>query len=388
MTNPIRKRTDEAAGGPRPRDRSVRWGAFLLALAFGLLPSGYCLAGAPSGGPSLLILAQPRQGEGANWLLFGGIGLIALMVILPRAILVIRGQGGTDKKAGRVKATENQIDDYRLVNLMMTGQTSQVWEAAEVSSGRHFALKMLLPENVHKGDQRAFLFHEYEVGSKIVHPKIIKMLKVVRDRDHPYLLMEFFPSTNLKLRLMHKDPFLKEHLREILEQASTALAFMHQRGWVHRDVKPDNILVNASVEVRLIDFALAQRLSRKKPGRLRRKGIKRVMGTRSYMSPEQIRGEPLDERSDLYSFGATIYELVTGRPPFRANTPSELLAKQLNDKPEPPNVYNPELTREMNDLIMLLLNKDRDKRPRDFHEFLAKFRGIRPFKIVPVKRKE
>jgi serine/threonine-protein kinase len=319
------------------------------------------------------------------------VGLFSLVGVI--AYLVIKGQGKDavklKKKTGHVVVTETQVDGYRLLNMMMTGQTSQVWEVAEISSGRHFALKMLLPEHVKSQEQRHLLFHEADVGIQIVHPKVIRMLTIVKDKDHPYVVMEFFPSTNLKLRLMHKDPFIKEHFKEIIDQAATALAYMHERGWVHRDVKPDNVLVNASAEVRIIDFALAQRMSRRR-GRGLFGGKKKVkiQGTRSYMSPEQIRGEGLDARADVYSFGATMYELLTGRPPFVASNPSDLLTKQLTDKPTPPQIYNPEIADDLSNLIIRMLNKRREERPKDFHEFLAKFRSLRsPFKVAVAQKK-
>src|SRR5439155_7206358 len=119
-----------------------------------------------------------------------------------------------------------------------------------------------------------------------------------------------------------------------------------------RDVKPDNILVNSAGEVRIIDFALAQRISKAGLfGRLfRRKG--KSMGTRSYMSPEQIRGEPLDGRADVYSFGASAYELVANRPPFRAASSQELLTKHIAEKPVTPRQYNPEVTEQFADLVL------------------------------------
>src|SRR5207244_4522271 len=138
----------------------------------------------------------------------------------------------------------------------------------------------------------------------------------------------------------------------ILKQAATGLAFMNAQGWVHRDVKPDNILVNGAGEVRLIDFALAQRVQ--KPtlfSKLFGKKAK-AQGTRSYMSPEQIRGEPLDGRADIYSFGASCYELTTGRPPFRGASSQDLLAKQIMEKPVTPRVYNADITQECADLIL------------------------------------
>lgn len=297
-------------------------------------------------------------------------------------------EGKIKKKGGGVKITEDQIDNYRLLKLMNTGQTSQVYETSEVSSGRHFALKMLLPEHVKSSEQRYFLFHEAEVGQQIVHPNIIKMLSIKKDPYHPYLVMEFFPSKNLKLRIMHKEEeFIKQNFRSIIEQAATALAYMHEKKWVHRDVKPDNIIVNSSAEVRVIDFAIAKRVA-KKPGLFGGRKKDKAQGTRSYMSPEQIRGEWLDARADIYSFGATMYEMLTGRTPFKANNPQDLLVKQLKEKPESPQLYNPDIADELAKLILSMLAKDREGRPRDFHEFMVKFRAVRFLFKSAVARKK
>src|SRR5262249_40020360 len=156
----------------------------------------------------------------------------------------------------------------------------------------------------------------------------------------------------------------------IIKQAATGLAFMNAKGWVHRDVKPDNLLVNGAAEVRLIDFALAARVQRKSFfGRLfRRKG--KSMGTRSYMSPEQIRGEPLDGRADIYSFGATCSELTTGRPPLRGLSSHDLLSKQIAEKPTSPQLYNSDITDPFAQLILQMLQKKKQDRPKDFHEVL------------------
>src|SRR5207245_228973 len=233
------------------------------------------------------------------------------------------------------------------------------------ASGRHFAIKLLLPEKMEDEEHRRLLVHEAEVGISLAHPNIIKIVKLVKNEDVPYFVMEFFPAGNLKLRIMHKKwDFIKEKAHDIFKQAATALAYMSASGWVHRDVKPDNIMVNSAGEVRLIDFALAQRITR---GKLfHKKG--NVAGTRSYMSPEQIRGERLDARADIYSFGATMYEVVTGRPPFRAASPQELLAKQIAEKATSPQVYNPDVTDEFAALVLRMLAKKREDRPKDFHE--------------------
>jgi eukaryotic-like serine/threonine-protein kinase len=281
---------------------------------------------------------------------------------------------------------DESIDGYKLQNLMMTGQTSQVWEVVEVSSHRHFAMKLLLPENAANPEHRRLLFHEAKVGKELAHPNIIRIVNVHKEGKNPYFVMEFFPGGSLKLRLMRKQTdFIREHAQNICKQAATALAFMNAKGWVHRDVKLDNLLVSSAGDVRLIDFALAKKIER--PGffssLFRRKP--KAMGTRSYMSPEQIRGEPLDGRADIYSFGATCFELVTNRPPFRAASSQELLTKHITEKPASPRVYNPEVTEEFSDLVLHMLQKKRDQRPRDFHEVMMKLKTIRVFKSVEAK---
>jgi serine/threonine-protein kinase len=311
-------------------------------------------------------------------------------------VVCVAGLGGVilallafQKKHRKVTQTTHSaemIGGYRLQNLMMTGQTSQVWEVVEVASGRHFAIKLLLPEKLVDPDHHHLLIHEAEVGMALAHPNIIKIMKVVKDAANPYFIMEFFPAGNLKLRVMHKKwDFIREKAHDIFKQTATALAYMNASGWVHRDVKPDNIMVNSAGEVRIIDFALAQRVSTRRFFR-RRKG--RAAGTRSYMSPEQIRGAALDGRADIYSFGVSMYEVLTGRPPFRASTPTELLSKHFIEKPLSPQIHNPDITDACAQMIMRMLSKKKEDRPRDFHEVLMQLRNIQLFKVDKPGRPE
>jgi serine/threonine-protein kinase len=270
------------------------------------------------------------------------------------------------------------IGGYRLLKHMVTGQTSQVWEVVESSSNRHFAMKLLLPERARDPVHRRFLMHEAMVGKQLAHPNIIKIITVVKDDKNPCIVMEFFPVGSLKLRLMGKQfAFIKEKAHTILKQAATALAFMNAKGWVHKDVKLDNILANGAGEVRLIDFALAERIPTGLAKMFRRKS--KPQGTRSYMSPEQIRGQLLDGRADIYSFGASAYELVTGRPPFRGLSAQDLLIKHINEKPVSPRFHNAEVSEEFADLVLRMLAKKKEDRPRDFHEVLMQLRTMRVY---------
>lgn len=274
--------------------------------------------------------------------------------------------------------SEDILGGYRLLKHMVTGQTSQVWEVVEVSSGRHFAMKILLPEKVHDSVHRQFLFHEADVGKSLAHPNIIRIVKVEKSPDQAYFVMEYFPAGNLKLRIMRKEhDFIREKGQDILKQAATGFAFMNAKGWVHRDIKPDNILVASSGDVRIIDFAIAQRIPTGWAKFFWRKA--KPQGTRSYMSPEQIRGQPLDGRADIYSFGAMCYELVASRPPFRGATSQDLLSKHIIERPITPRQYNPEVTEQFADLILRMLAKKKEDRPRDFHQVLMAMRSLRLF---------
>jgi serine/threonine protein kinase len=276
------------------------------------------------------------------------------------------------------------IGGYRLLKHMVTGQTSQVWEVVEGASGRHFAMKLLLPEKASDSVMRRFLLHEADVGRELAHPNIIRIVAVGRSPENPYFVMEYFPAGNLKLRIMRKEmDFIHERAQDILKQAATGLAFMNAKGWIHRDVKPDNMLVNSAGELKLIDFALAQRIPTGWAKFFWRKA--KAQGTRSYMSPEQIRGLPLDARADVYSFGASAYELVTGRTPFRAGSNQELLQKHISEKAATPRVHNPDITEEFADLILKMLSKKKEERPRDFHEVLMKMRTMKVFKSTEAK---
>ena len=284
---------------------------------------------------------------------------------------------------------EEIIDGYKLVNCMMTGQNSQVWEVVEAASSRHFAMKLLLPEKNSDPDMRRAMIHEANVGKELAHANIIRIHHVGKSAKNPYYVMEYFPAGSLKIRLIRKQyDFIRERIHSILKQCAIGLAYMNASGWVHRDVKPDNMLVNAAGELRIIDFALARRVENPSfLGKMfRRKPT--VMGTKSYMSPEQIRGLPLDSRADIYSFGASAYELTTYRPPFRGAHPQDLLQKQIVEKASSPQIYNPELTDEFSALVLKMLAKKREDRPETFHDVLKALNALRVFKNEPVKKEE
>ncbi len=280
------------------------------------------------------------------------------------------------------------LEGYRLRSLLQTGQTSQVFEVVELKSNRHFAMKLLLPEAAEKPEQRRALFNEAEVGEKLTHQNVISIKRVSRSKTTPHFIMEFFPSGGLRLRLQAKDfAFLKEHSRKIFKGAATGLAYMNAMGYVHRDVKPDNILVNSLGDTKIIDFALSKKVPTGFAKWFHRR--RRPQGTPSFMSPEQIRDEIVDGRADIYSYGCTLYELTTGRPPFRGTSMNDLLSRHFTEKPAPPVAYNADLTDEFSAFVLRMLAKNKTDRPANFHEVLIELRKVKQiYKSVPEKAVE
>jgi serine/threonine protein kinase len=283
------------------------------------------------------------------------------------------------------------IGGYKLRSLLQTGQTSQVFEVTEPKSGLHYAMKLLLPEAATNREHRATLLHEAEIGIKMAHQNVIRIYKVNKSESAPHFIMEFFPSGSMRLRLQGKDTkFIQEHARKIFKGSATGLAYMNAMGYIHKDIKPDNILVNSIGDTKIIDFAIARRIQRK--GGFLSKLFKRrgrVQGTPSFMSPEQITNEHLDARADVYSYGCTLFELTTGRPPYRGTSRNDLLSRHLVEKPAPLTSYNSDVTDEFSALVLRLIAKKREDRPTNFHEVLIQLRKVpQIFRSVPEKRGE
>lgn len=215
------------------------------------------------------------------------------------------------------------------------------------------------------------------ITAKLEHPNIIRVFKFISDRQNPCLLMEYFPASNLKLRILRGQMAdLRPKLKRVLAQCCRALGHTHAKGWVHRDVKPDNVLVNSSGEVRLIDFALAVRSATGLARLLARRA--KPAGTRSYMSPEQIRGLPLDGRADIYSFGVMLYEILTGRVPYAANSGQDLLRKHLSaDVPAMPKELG--IAPDCEALVRRMMAKKPEDRPKDCGELERELSAIRLF---------
>jgi serine/threonine protein kinase len=284
---------------------------------------------------------------------------------------------------GEPVAESTTLDDYDLINCLATGNSTQVWEVKQKSSGQQFAMKLLLPEAFKDPEQKASLKHEATVGKLFDHPNIIRIFDLVMSKKQGYFIMEFFRSVNLKQMLRGERPAVQARLKKILEGLTQALAHMHEKGWIHKDIKPDNILLTKGSEVKLIDFSLASKPS---GGLTKLMGGSKSMviqGTRTYIAPELIRRKPLTVSADVYSLGITFYEVVTGRPPFVHSNPNELLMAHVKDSPERPSGFNSNITPEADALIMRMLSKKPEGRPGSMQELFAEVRNLKIFKEDP-----
>ena len=284
-------------------------------------------------------------------------------------------------------ARNNEIvGDYRLYHMIRAGAVYEIWAVRRVSGSDAFAMKWLPKDSPkHSGQAVRELKHEYTVGKALDHKACIKTLDFGTGRNGAWLLMEFFKTPNLKQQIGADVRALQWRVKDVLTNAAAGLAHMHDNGWVHRDVKPDNYLINDENEVRLIDFTIA---AKQTGGIGKLLGAKvKVQGTYSYMSPEQIRGQGVDPRDDIYSFGCLAYEVLAGKLPFTANTPPELLQKHLKARPPSLTVADPNIHPDFAAYVLKMLAKKREERPQSMKEVMVKIKTEPIFYVPPEKPK-
>lgn len=280
---------------------------------------------------------------------------------------------------------QSYLGSYRLLNLVNTGQDAQLWQAMSDRTGKFVGIKTFSDKQMHeKGFSSAvsLMRWEYKVGSSLKHKNIITMMEYSED-PRPFLVMEWFMGQNMKTLIRGGVEAQAYRASGLIQAALEAVGYMNSQGWVHRDIKPDNFLVSDTDVVKLIDFAISHR----KPGFMSRLfgGRCPVQGTRSYMSPEQIRGQAVDQRADLYSLGCTIFELLCGRPPFTGASQNELLHKHLNATPPSVEAYNSNVSSDFAKLLRRMLAKKPQDRPASAEECLKEMLSMRVFRKTPLR---
>jgi len=280
-------------------------------------------------------------------------------------------------------AAQQIVGNYRMYHLIRAGATYEIWAVRPMSENTAYAMKWLPPGPRHTRAAIAELKHEYNVGFPLDHPNIIKTLDFGTSNNGAFMLLELFKTPNLKQQIISGGYKKIQHrAKAILTGAAAGLAYTNEKGWVHRDIEPDNFLLRDDDVVKLIDFNLAQKpaggLSKLFGGK-----SKVIQGTHSYMSPEQIRGLPLDVRADVYSFGCMIHEFFSGKAPFTANTPNELLQRHLSTRPSPLTVYDKNITPEFSNFVLRTMAKDPKDRPANMKDVMMEIKTQRIFYNQP-----
>ena len=268
-----------------------------------------------------------------------------------------------------------QLGPLKLVQQIGLGKHCQVWEAVDAKSRTQVAIKVIVPDMATDAGQRKLLEHELKVAKSLAHPTVIKIDRLSEEGGLPHLVMEYFPAANLKKQIAAGVEPLVPKLQRIVTETALALDHMHSRGWVHRDVKPDNVLAAADGQVKLIDLAIAAKASGFLGKLLGSKTL--AQGSPSYMSPEQIRGEALDARSDIYSFGCVIFELISGRPPYTGADTNDLLNKHVSATVPAVDAVNKNATTACAKFLRQMLAKKPAERPASMKEVLQQLRAIR-----------
>ena len=287
-------------------------------------------------------------------------------------------------------AGRNFIGPYQLVRLIRSGTKTQVWEALDQGDRKRVALKILQRDFRADKDQIAELKHELAVGKTLEHDNVIRIFDYYDQHGLPLLAMQLFNARNLKIEMRENLVYVAQNAREIMVQCAKGLQHLHEKSWIHCDVKPDNFLLDPeSNAVKLIDFSIAEK-AKKGLGALFGGGAKTIRGTRSYMSPEQIRKKKLDVRADIYGLGCMFFEMLATRAPFTAPNSDDLLNKHLRSA-IPSLEACSGASKNFSDLVTRMLAKEPSERPDSMKQIaleLSRMQVYRPGKIPRKKDDE
>jgi eukaryotic-like serine/threonine-protein kinase len=249
---------------------------------------------------------------------------------------------------------------YRLDEVIGRGGMSTVYRGTDLSLDRVVAVKVALDPLVEQSPIYLARFtREAQSTAAINNPRIVTVYDAGADGPTRFIVMELVPGRSLADVLRDDGPLEPARAANIAAQVADALSAAHAAGIVHRDIKPGNIMVTADGQAKVLDFGIARALDSHSLTQ-----TATVLGTSSYMSPEQALGQPVDARSDIYSLGCVLYEMLTGEPPFVADVSAAVLHQHVRVEPKPARERNPDIPPALNDLVMQMLAKDPQDRPQ------------------------
>ena len=296
--------------------------------------------------------------------------------------ILITKQFVTRTQAERLRSTikesrdvANQIPGYKVLGKLGSGAMAVVYKAKQLSLDRVVAVKVLPKKFVQKSDYVERFYKEGRIAAKLNHNNIVQAIDVGEVSGLYYFVMEFVEGKTLYDDLSKGKIFDESEALDIIIQLANALGHAHTQGLIHRDVKPKNIMINRDGVVKLADMGLARETSDIKAAR-HEQG--KAFGTPYYIAPEQIRGEiDIDGRADIYALGGTLFHMVTGRVPYEASSPSEVMKKHLKEPLTPPDHINTSLSTGISEVIEVMMAKDRNERYKTMEELLSDLQAVR-----------
>jgi eukaryotic-like serine/threonine-protein kinase len=273
------------------------------------------------------------------------------------------------------------LGDYQVTGILGRGGMGKVFRVRSLLTDREEAMKVLLPDFDENPELEDRFLREIKTHARLQHPNIASLRTAVRIGDRLFMLMELVEGASLADRL-REGPLSVDASLDCMSQVLSALAYAHDAGVIHRDIKPANILLAHDGTVKLTDFGIA----RSSDATTRLTSTGHSVGTLAYMSPEQVRADVVDARSDLYSLGLTLYEMVTGRRAIQGDTAHSLMNAQLSVMPSEPAVVNPMVPRWISVAIMRALAKAPEQRFQSAAAFKAALVEDQTRVVTPIRR--
>jgi tetratricopeptide (TPR) repeat protein len=260
---------------------------------------------------------------------------------------------------------------YQIIEELGKGGMGRVYRALDTKLKEEIALKLIMPEISSDRDTVERFGNELKLARKIAHRNVGKMYEFLEDRGTHFITMEYVPGQDLRRLIRQTGQLTAGKTVAVARQVADGLAEAHRLGVVHRDLKPGNIMIDREGNAKIMDFGIARSLSAKSMT-----GAGVIVGTPEYMSPEQVEGKAVDRRSDIYSLGIILYEMLTGRVPFEGDTPFTVGVKHKSELPKDPRELNAQIPPDLNRLILKCLEKDKDGRYQSAEELDADLEKI------------
>lgn len=272
------------------------------------------------------------------------------------------------------RRSPQQIPGFKLMEKVGQGAMGMVFRGRQVSLDRTVAIKVLPKKHTEDSSFVERFYAEGRAAAKLNHPNIVQAIDVGNSGDWHYFIMEFVEGHSVFDHLQQHGRYSEQEALSIIIQMAEALHHAHELGFMHRDVKPKNMMITRGGVAKLADMGLARQVTDKEAAEAE---AGKAYGTPYYISPEQIRGAvDVDQRADIYGLGATFYHMVTGRVPFEGNSPSAVMHKHLKQPLVPPDHVNPSLSAGVSEIIEVMMAKDRDERYRNAADLLEDLRAV------------